>query len=316
VGYQTGAGRADGIAIAADAMSCGPALMATIAPPTMAVLGLGREACTVALPSGNLTATGTSTASSIKVSGHNAYLPGSVSNYLRGNLALTLTQPVLTTTLSRADNGDLAITESGTLWRCSAADLYPPTSVSCPSLVDTGVSFQRLTSLVRGSHQVLVEDTFTSTDSKSHSVSLQYQSQAQPTDAGAPGFLFPTGGHFVTASSNQVLTGLGTKAATVLIRSDIHAFEGEQSADTRALTWSRAPSKIQFSADSPTRRFATPYALNVPAHAKASLGFALSDANRTSQVRALAALATNEVLKAPTITPRRTMLTCTATRSP
>jgi hypothetical protein len=302
VGYQAVAERGDGMALATDATSCGPALIATVAPPTMAVLGLGRQACTVALPSGNVTISGTSTASSIKVSGHNAYLPGAVSTYLRGTLALTLPQPALTTGMSRASNGDLTITESAPLRRCSAGDLYPPTSVSCPSLTRTGVTFKRVTSMIRGSHQVRVRDTLTSTDGQAHPVSLQYLSQAEPVDAGAPGFLFPGRAHFVVASPDQVITDLGTKAATVFIRSDIRAFDGEQSADTRALTWSRGPSRIQFSHDSPTGQFATPYALSVPAGGSAYLGFAVSDANRTSEVKPLSALATGEMVSTPTIT--------------
>jgi hypothetical protein len=303
VGYQAVAERGDGIALVADAASCGPALIATVAPPTMTVLGLGRQACTVALPSGNVTTSGTSTASSIKVSGHNAYLPATISTYLRGTLGLTtLPQPALTTSMSRASNGDLTITESAPLRRCSASDLYPPTSISCPSLTGTGVSFNRVTSIIRGSHQVRVRDTFTSTDGHAHPVSLQYLSQAEPSDAGAPGYLYPGRAHFVTASPDQVITGLGTKAATVFIRSDIHAFEGEQSADTLAVTWSRAPSKIQFSHVAPTRQFATPFALSVPAGGNAYLGFAVSDANRTSEVQPLAALATGEMMNTPTIT--------------
>jgi hypothetical protein len=302
IAYQAVAERGDGIALTTDATSCGPALIATVAPPTMTVLGVGGQACTFALPSGNVTASGTSTASSIKVSGHNAYLPGSVSTYLRGTRSLTLPQPALTTSTSRASNGDLTITESAPLRRCSGGDLYPPTSVSCPSLTGTGVTFTRVTSIIRGSHQVRVRDKFTSTDGHAHPVSLQYQSQAQPADAGEPGYLFPGHAHFVTTSPDQVLHALGTRAATVFIRSDIHAFDGEQSADTRALTWSRAPSKIQFSHDSPTRLFATPYALNVPTGGNAYVGFALSDANRTSEVKPLAGRATDEMMNAPTIT--------------
>ena len=302
VGYQAGAERGDGVALALDAASCGPDLIATIATPTMTLLGLATEACAQELPSFNISASGTSTASSVQVSGHNAYLPASVSTYLRGTLALTLPQPALTTSMSRSSNGDLTITESAPLQRCSGSDLYPPTSVSCPSLTGTGVTFKRVTSLIRGSHQIRVRDIFTSTDGHAHPVSLHYLSQPEPTDAGAPGYLFPGRAHFVTTSPDQVITDLGTKAATVLIRSDIHAFDGEQSADTRALTWSRAPSQIQFDHNPSTGLFATPFALRVPADGNAYLGFALSDENRTSDVKPLAASATDEMMNPPTIT--------------
>ena len=301
VGYQGIAGRGDGLAAAEDAAACGPALMATVAPPTMAVLGLSEQACTVALPGTDLTSS-TPTASTIKVGGHNAYLPGAIRSYLRGSLLLTLTQPSLTTSTSRASNGDLTITESAALWRCSADDAYPPTSASCPSLIQTGVTFRRVTDLIRGSHQIRVRDTFTSSDAHAHSVSLRYQSQAEAVDTGAPGFRFPGRTHFATAAPDQTITGLGTKAATVLIRSDIRSFEGEQAANTRALTWSRAPSKIQFSHTSPADLFAMPYALSVPGGGAVHLGFALSEASLTAQVQPLASLAIGDMMNAPTIT--------------
>jgi hypothetical protein len=302
IGYDASAARGDAIGFVGDAASCGPAVLATIAPPTMEVRGLGSQACTLQLTSGNLTDTGTSTASTIKVSGHNAYLPGTVSSYLRDTLALALPQPALTTSMSRASNGDLTLTESAPLQRCSGSDLYPPTSGSCPSLTGTGVTFQRVTSIIRGSHQVRLRDTFASTDAQAHTVSVQYVSEAQSVEAGSPGYLFPAASQFATAAPDQVVTSLGTKAASLLLRSDIHAVEGEQFADTRALTWSRAPTKVQFSHAPPTRTFAMPYALSVPANGSARLGFAVSDANLTSQVKPLAAVAKGEMMNTPSIT--------------
>src|SRR5207253_8444370 len=121
-GYQALSTRGDAVAVASDAAQCGPTLIATVDAPTMEVYGLGRTACQFGLPRGNITTTGTSTASSIQVNGHNAYLPYVVSTYLRTTLGLTLVQPAETVTFNRAANGDETIIESAALKRCSVSD--------------------------------------------------------------------------------------------------------------------------------------------------------------------------------------------------
>ena len=298
IGYQAVAARGEGLAVAADAAQCGPQLIATIDLPTMQLLGDGRPICQFNLPAGNITTTGTSTASTIKVNGHNAYLPGVVKTFLRGDLALALTQPAETISFSRASNGDQTITESAPLKRCSVNDAYPPTSASCPALVNTGVTFKRVTKIIRGSFQEVVQDSFISTDGASHPVSVQYRGQAQGASdssfSGDPGYLFPGQTSFHLVHHDQVVTGLGTTAKSLFIRSDIHAFEGEQAADTLAITWGRGPQKVQFSHTS-TRVYAMPYSLSVPAHGRVSLGFAASDRNTTAEVKPLATAALGEV---------------------
>jgi hypothetical protein len=277
IGYQALSARGEGIAVASDAAQCGPTLIATIDVPMMQVLGGGRPACQFALGGRNVTPSGTPTGSTIKVKGHNAYLPGAVKDYLRGTLALTLTQPGETVTFHRATNGDQTITESAPLKRCSVSDLYPPTSVSCPALVNTGVTFKRVTKIVRGSFQMVVHDSFISTNGAAHPVSVQYVGTAEGVDDsgfyGAPGYMFPGQTSFHTVHHDQIFNGFGTAPKNLFIRSDIHAFEGEQAADTLALTWGRGPQKVQFS-HTDVRRFFLAYSFNVPAHTPVSLGFA------------------------------------------
>ena len=298
-GYVSVAEEADGIAEQEDAGNCGVALVSTVATPGMEVRGTGTSACKFALPAQSLVPN--ATASSIKVSGHNAYLPFGVHNFLIGTQGLSVTQSVLTTTFTIAGNGDVTVAESAPLMRCSASDLFPPTSGSCPSLVSAGVKFRRVIQVIRSAHQVRVRDTFASTDSASHTLTLEYQHSVQTPQSGTTGYVFP--GHsstFAAAVPDQVVTGLGTKAASMLIRSDIYAVNGDPSADTLALTWSKAPSQIAF-AHSGANQFDMKYSLTVPASGTAFLGFADSQNVATSGAQSLGNLASADMINAPTI---------------
>jgi hypothetical protein len=299
-GYTALASQGDGLAAVFDAAQCGPAISTTIEPPGMQLLGTGSTNCAFTLPSSNVTA-GSATASAIKVGGHNAYLPFSVHGFLNGTQALGLPQTALATTLTRSANGDVTVTESAPLKRCSVNDTYPPTHTSCPSLVNTGVTFTRTLNLFRGDHQIRVRDAFISSDGHAHTISLQYQGSIASPETGAVGYTFPGGSStFHKTALNQVVTGLGTKANTMFVRSDLDSVEGDPEADTLGLTWSRAPQKVLFSG-STVNVFALPYALSVPANGAAHLGFAYSTRVETKDAKTLAAIAVNEMVNAPTI---------------
>ena len=291
----------DGLAAAMDAAQCGPALSSTIRPPAMDVRGSGLQNCAFALPSGNVTGSG-STASAIKVDGHNAYLPSSVHSFLNAApQSLGLPQPALAVTLTRFSNGDVTVTESAPLKRCSADDTYPPTPTSCPSLVNTGVTFARTLNLFRGDHQIRLRDAFTSSDGHAHPISLQYQESISSPPTGAVGYRFPGGSStFHKVALNRVVTDLGTKAGTVFVRSDIDSLEGDPQADTLGLTWSRAPEEVVFSG-SVANVFGLPYSLRAPANGTAHLGFAYSRRAETKNARTLAAIAVNEMVNPPKI---------------
>jgi hypothetical protein len=299
-GYTAIGEEGNGIAAVIDAGTCGVALVATIQTPSMALIGNPSEDCAFALPPENIVTSGTaSTGSAITVDGHDAYLPGGVNSFLNGSLSLGLTQPKLTTTFTRAKNGDLTVTESAPLMRCSVSDTFPPTSTSCPQLVSTGVTFKRSANLFRGDHQVRLRDTFTSTGA-AHSVRLQYAAGVPKPATGSAGLAFPGhGSTFVGADAGEIVTGLGKKAASVLVRSDRYAATDETEADTQALTWSAAPSKFQFA--NPADSFGMSYSLSVPTHGTAFLGFADSENPSTAGVAKLAALAVGDMTSAPTI---------------
>jgi hypothetical protein len=109
--------------------------------------------------------------------------------------------------------------------------------------------------------------------------------------AGAPGYIYPHHPNkFSTAKLDKVVTGFGSGPASVLVRSDIYALSTDDQADTVGYTWSRPPTKIQFSHTS-TALFAMPYSFHVAAHGTASVQFAESQALLTTDARKLAAKA-------------------------
>ncbi|HKC27238.1 MAG TPA: hypothetical protein VKB75_04425 [Jatrophihabitans sp.] len=299
-GYTALTELGDGLAAALDAAQCGPALVVTVAQPGEELRGLPSEACGFALPATNITGTGTPNASAIKVDNHNAYLPYSVHNYLNGSQSLALAQPALATTFTRSANGAATVTESAPLKRCSVDDTFPPTTTSCPSLVNTGVTFRRVSDLLPLQHRIRVRDTFTSADGQAHSVKLQYEAQVQPPDAGNVGYMFPGSAQFKKSSFGQVVTGLGTKANTLFIRSDLHSLEGDPGDGTLGFTWSRAPQRVVFD-HSAAEFFAMPYTLTVAAHGRADLGFGYCEQTATTDAKKSAQTAVNEMINAPTI---------------
>jgi len=302
VAYTVTSARGDAVALLQDAGSCGVTLIATVVRPAMLTGMLGYPQCGFALAAGNVVTGSSSNASTVRVDGHNAYLPSVVSSFLIGTLGLTVPQTAISLTRSTAANGDLHLVERAPLVRCTGTnpDTFPPTSGSCSGLIGTGVTFTRVIDVIRGSHQVRLRDTYTSPTA--HQLALQYEAQPHPAPTGATGFTFPGhGSTFARAALDQVVTGLGTKAGSVFVRSDVYAAPDDPGADTFALTWSRAPSVIRFD-PSVVDLFGMSYALSLPANGRASLGFAYSENLTTAGASSLAAAAVTEMMVAPSIT--------------
>jgi hypothetical protein len=284
-----------------DAGQCGAADLRTITTPAMETLGPLRSGsrCMFFLASSNITHGAPSSSTGIVVDGHIAYLPMHVSQFKTFNSA-GFTQTKLTTTLTRHTNGDLTVTESAPLVRCNT-DTYPPDSTTCTSSTKTGVTFMRTADFFRGAHQIRYRDSFRSTDGVKHTVRATYESMIGPPTAGTQGYRFPGhGSAFTVPTVDQVVTGLGTKAATLMVRSDIHAVSNDPQAETLGLTWSRAPSRVQFS-HFDANTFVMPYTVSVPAGRSGYLGFAVSQAITTSGTTSVAALATREMVATPSV---------------
>jgi hypothetical protein len=295
----------DGLSIAGDVFGCDSILdIVTTALPDLRQEGppTVTPGCFNTLEGLDIVTTGVGQASPITIDHRNAYQPAAVNDILIGSDNLKVTQPKDTVTFHRAANHDMTMTESAPLMRCGATNEFPPTATSCPKLVPTGVSYTRIYDETGGGHQVRTQDTFTSTDGKAHVVALDVGSVLINPPAGATGFMFPHNGTtFATLTHGKVIKKLGTKAATVLIRSDIDASATDSQATTFAITWSRAPSQIDAPATDGGFGLGMFYSLKVPAHGTATLGMALSQATTTSGALALAKQAVATTIAAPSI---------------
>ncbi len=297
----------DGATAMNDVGTCGTQALVTVEAPAMEA-GPILLTCLFGLPDKDIDPSGTPKHSAIRVDGHNAYLPSGVQDFRSSPQPLTVPQPTLSVSQSIAHNGDVTITESAALKRCSASDHYPPTTASCPALLATGVTFTRVTKFWRNGHQVRIRDTFTSTNHHAHTVTLQYLGAAANQTAGgtadtSAGFSYPAhGSTFHASRPGQTVTGFGRKAGSLLIRSDLHARADDPQADTIAATWSRPPSKITFSSDpSQPDQFGMAFSVKVPAGGTGFLGFATSERWSTTDVKPLASLAVADMVKPPSI---------------
>jgi hypothetical protein len=304
--FTATAAEGGGFGLLTDAGACGAETLISVQLPAVQV-GPIDLACGFNLASFNVTASGTSNGSAIQVSGHSVYLPDAVHTLLVNQQHLGVKQSKLTVVRKVAKNGDVTITESAPLMRCSVSDFYPPTSTSCPKLISSGVSFKRVSTVLRGDHQVKVRDSYSSTDHRAHPVKVQYLSDPQvqtgnSTATGQVGYTFPGHGNsFTPTDLGQSIKGLGSKIGTMAIRGDIYARSDDPDVDTITETWSRGPAKILYSVQLDDE-FAMPYSFSVPARGSASLGFAMSERVATADVRKLASAAAHDMLPGLTVT--------------
>ena len=293
VTFAATTGFGSGAAGVTDPTLCGVLAMSTVELVDVQVRGPATPMCTLSLLPGDINGVD-STASSVQVDGKDAYLPAAIFGLRQpSGGGLTLPQPSITVTFNRnSSTGDLSITDTAHFWRCSGGDgSFPPSAASCPTIVDTGVTFKRVLQITRGNHQVVVHDSFSSNNGHAHTVNAQYSNKFARPNYGAPGFTYPKhAGAFHESTYDQVVTGFGTGPATVLVRSDRYASSTDPDTDTQALTWSRPPARIRFSHNN-TSAFSLPYTFHVLSSGATKIAFAMSEAPLTADAKALAAKA-------------------------
>lgn len=98
-----------------------------------------------------------------------------------------------TTIAHDAATGNIVVTESAPLYRCTD-DSLPATAVKCPTALGTGVQLDRITRVTREGTQISVADTFVSTDGGAHAVRLEHYNETDDSDY--PTWKFPTDADF------------------------------------------------------------------------------------------------------------------------
>jgi len=231
----------------------------------------------------------------LRIDGHTGLLP--VQTYTFG-----AEESSLRATMNARKNGRMTWTESSPVVRCAGTDAFPPSFGQCNSTVSTGVTLVRTGTFDASGLQVALRDTYLPTDGKKHKIVATYDMQWPLPQTGGLGFDFPgKPGGFRGSKAGQVVSGLPKQAATFLVRSDRYSDEGDPSAFTQAVTWSRTPERLAFS-DTDATQFSMRYSLSIPKKGSGRLGFTASTGWLTKSAAKLSKKAEAGMMPAPVIT--------------
>jgi hypothetical protein len=244
--------------------------------------------------------------SEIQVDGSNAYNPNSAydlfgrtgpcpttCNGSRDNSGF----PSLTVSQNwNSSNGFESTQETDGIVKCAGADgELPPNEAACPSFAPTGVQLQRSISMI-GPYQILMTDTWSSTDGHAHTVDTEYDDTSESPGSGA-GFEFPGESSFSRHGVGDVVAGAPSAPGSIYVHDDVSAPDGNPDENYAAITFSTAPSGFLFSG---VNEFSEHQILAVPAAGSATLSYIYSFGTTIEGVQALA-LAAQDRLHSPAI---------------
>ena len=225
----------------------------------------------------------TPTRSELEIDGANAYDPSSAAAIIPGGAG----RPAVTDTytLDKA-TGDVVIDETDPIVKCTNA-AYPPTAGSCATFASTGVTDHRRITQDHDGHMSWVADTFTSTDGKSHSLDLLWDSSQRfwgPSGTSTQvEYEFPGQTSFATHPTGYTYTPPAS-AGAVLIR--MHgAADGDPSTGQGAIVYDRPVTAVKFTAVTTVASEMTQHqAGNVPAGGSTRFRFAYVQDYQSSAV--------------------------------
>jgi hypothetical protein len=285
---QLRASTGSGTMVAAGMGICNASLLATVLADA-SVQG-GSDGCLYALRDPGVGATH----SSVRVDGHQAYTTSAALSH-----GLTPTS-LATRSFRLLRSGGLRWTEVMPVDRCASDAAFPPNVGSCPTLVSSGISIRQVSTYLPDGQQVRMRARLRSVDGRRHAVRLDYQNTVYGLAEGVIGYRFPGQGAFHAAAKGQSVSKLGHGSGTMLVRNDRFATVDDPAVATRAMTWSRTPTALRFSATDPDT-FALTYRLMVPKGGASFLGFADSDSPLTGRAVALGRQGEADMMTAPRI---------------
>jgi hypothetical protein len=213
------------------------------------------------------------TRSELQIDGANAYAPTQA--FFVNSAGAALPSLTDTYTVDKA-TGNVVIHETDPLVKCSGAT-YPPTTGSCATFVSAGVADNRTITQDHDGHVSWISDSFTSTDSKAHSVDLLWDNNQQfwgaSGDSAQLEYEFPGESGFSTHAAGGTLS-LPSSAGAIFIR--MHgAADGNTGTGQGAIVYDRPATAARFtSVTSFDSEFTLHQAGNVPAGGSTRFRFA------------------------------------------
>ncbi|MCW3016076.1 MAG: repeat protein [Solirubrobacterales bacterium] len=238
----------------------------------------------------------TGTRSYLQVDGANAYPPARAAQITTEAPGL----PSITRTTTRdAGGGTASVVESDPIARCNT-DAFPPAD-ACTAFLDTGVRYERTSTVSADGTVVEQRDTLASTDGKAHTVSayLGQNFLVDATVSPALRFGWVAGDVAGPRATGTTVAGPASGPATVYVGANAAAPDGDPVYAQGAVTFDRPPASVRVNA--PTDLLVRFGDVAVPAGGRAALVTSTYVIARTvAQVNA-AALAREDALVPPTV---------------
>ena len=191
------------------------------------------------------------TRSRLQIDGRNAFGPYSAAMLYLGSNAIPGLPAIAFSATRNAKTGSITIHETDPLVVCPT-ETFPPTASSCPQFRNAGVRLERTIVIDDGGRQTQVSDVWRSTDGKPHRLSAHYEEAVDGYD-NSTGSVVPTlvgiklpwlGTSYRTFSGDTLWAGPAKVPASVFVRDDVAAEDGNANFPRGALTFDRAPSRI------------------------------------------------------------------------
>jgi hypothetical protein len=187
------------------------------------------------------------TRSEILVDGQNAYGSYSADTLWSNSTGASTNNsgfPALSATLDRFNpaNADAQTTDTESLVECAPNDVYNPAAADCSSFTPSGVKIQRVTAFSGGGRVATVTDTYTSTDSKPHTLDLEYETDLNKS---AVGWELPGEASFSPHSTGDTAAAPPSAPGTIYTISDRTTTSGISN-PVAAMTFASPYSSIRF----------------------------------------------------------------------
>jgi Glucodextranase, domain B/PASTA domain len=237
--------------------------------------------------------------SEVQVDGQNAYDAASAQSVF-GGTEDSQTLPAVGAAVAQDPNNGSITSQSTEGWAvCPGAIVYPPTALTCPHFTGAGVQLERDITTSDGGLVVTMTDTWSSTDGRAHSLDLLYDDYVglkSPNDV-QRGYEFPGQSVFSPYQAGATLPGPGAAPATILLRTNLAAPDGDLQEAVGAITFSSPPTGFSFVSNS---EFEEHQALEVPAGGSTTLTYVYSTGYTVAQAKALG-LAAQDGVQPPAI---------------